>query len=319
MTAPRPLGRTGIDIQPLIFGGNVFGWTLDEAQSFAILDAFLDQGFDAIDTADVYSVWVPGNQSESERIIGRWMKARGNRDKVKIFTKVGMELGPERNGLSARWIAQAVEDSLKRLQTDHIDLYQSHRPDPETPQEETLRAYEDLVKAGKVRHVGASNFDAAQLGEALKLSAEKSLPRYETLQNEYNLLTREKIEGELQALAVQEEIGLIPFYALSAGFLTGKYRSEADFHKSPRGGGMGRFLTPKGLRVLAAMDEVAASTGAAHSEIALAWLLSRPGVTAPIASATSVAQVESLARGARLKLSDADLAKLTAAGEDQAA
>ncbi|MDD2869056.1 aldo/keto reductase [Neomegalonema sp.] len=319
MTSPRPLGRTGLDIQPLIFGGNVFGWTLDEAQSFAILDAFLDHGFDAVDTADVYSVWVPGNHSESERIIGRWMKARGARDKVKIFTKVGMELGPEKKGLSARWIAQAVEDSLKRLQTDRIDLYQSHTPDPETPQEETLRAYEDLVRAGKVRHVGASNFDAAQLGEALKLHADQGLPRYETLQNEYNLLTRHKTEGAVQDLAVREGIGLIPFYALSAGFLTGKYRSEADFGKSPRGAGMARFLTPKGLRVLAAMDEVAASTGAAHSEIALAWLLSRPGVTAPIASATSVAQLESLVRGVRLKLSEADLAKLTAAGEEPAA
>ncbi len=316
MTASRPLGRSGLQIAPLIFGGNVFGWTVDEAASFKILDAFVDQGFDAIDTADVYSRWVPGNESESEKIIGRWLKARGNRDKVKIFTKVGWEISPEHKGLSARWIERAFEDSLKRLQVDYVDLYQSHRPDPETPQEETLRAYEKLVAAGKVRAVGASNFDAPLLTEALKLSAEKALPRYETLQNEYNLFTRDKVEGPTGELALREGIGVIPFYSLAAGFLTGKYRSEADFGKSPRGGNMGRFLNPKGLRILAALDEVAARTGAAHSEIALAWLLSRPVVTAPIASATSVAQVESLARGARLVLSAEDLDLLTKAGEE---
>lgn len=318
MTAQRPLGRTGLEIAPLIFGGNVLGWTIDEAQSFAILDAFLDHGFDAIDTADVYSRWAPGNDGESEKILGRWFKARGNRSQVKLFTKVGWEIDPERKGLSARWIERAVEESLQRLQTDHIDLYQSHRPDPETPQEETLRAYENLIKAGKVRFIGASNFDAAQLGEALDLAAQ-GLPRYETLQNEYNLLARDKVEGAVQDLAVKEGIGLIPFYSLAAGFLTGKYRSEADLGQSPRGTSVSRFLTPKGLKILAAMDEVSESSGAAHSEIAIAWLLSRPGVAAPIASATSLKQLESLAKGAALRLSEADLAKLTAAGEEPAA
>ncbi len=312
----RRLGRTDIEISPLVLGTNVIGWTADEKTSFAILDAFVAEGFTAIDTADVYSRWVPGNDSESEKIIGRWLKARGNRAKVHLFTKVGMDMGRGKPvDLSAAWIAEAVEGSLKRLQTDYIDLYQSHRPDPDVPQEETLGAYAKLIKAGKVRFIGASNFDEVQLGEALRLAAEKSLPRYETLQNEYNLYTREKYEGAIQDLVVREGIGAIPFYALAAGFLTGKYRSEADLGKSARGQGVAtKFLNEKGLRVLAAMDAVAAETGAAHSEIALAWLNAQPGIAGPIASATSVEQLQGLVRGVRLTLSAEHLALLDQAG-----
>lgn len=310
------LGRTDIEIAPLVLGTNVVGWTADEKTSFAILDAFVAEGFTAIDTADVYSRWVSGNESESEKIIGRWLKARGNRDKVHVFTKVGMDMGRGREvDLSPAWIAEAVEGSLKRLQTDYIDLYQSHRFDPAIPQAETLAAYDKLIKAGKVRFIGASNFDASQLGEALRLSRESGLPRYQTLQNEYNLYTREKYEGALQDLAVKEDIGAIPFYALASGFLSGKYRSEADIGKSARGQGVKtKFLNDKGFRVLAAMDKVAAETGAALSEIALAWLAVQPGITGPIASATSVEQVHALARGVKLVLSSKHLTSLGEAG-----
>lgn len=311
----RPLGRSGISIPPLMLGGNVFGWTADEATSFAVLDAYVDEGFTAIDTADVYSRWVPGNDSESEKIIGRWMKARGNRDRVVIATKVGSDMGQGRRDLRASWIERAVEDSLRRLQTDVIDLYQTHWPDPLTPEEETLGAYDKLLKAGKVRAIGCSNYDAALLTRALAL-ADKGMPRYQTLQNEYNLYTRSAYEGAVQEMVVANGMGAIPYYSLAAGFLTGKYRSEADFGQSARGGGMAKYLNPRGLRILAAMDGVAARTGAKHAEIALAWVLAQRGITAPIASATSVQQVESLARGARLKLSAEDLAALTAAGAE---
>ena len=311
----RLLGRSGISIPPLMLGGNVFGWTADEAQSFAVLDAYVAEGFTAIDTADVYSRWVPGNDSESEKIIGRWMRARGNRDRVVIATKVGSDMGQGRRDLRASWIERAVEDSLRRLQTDVIDLYQTHWPDPLTPEEETLGAYEKLLKAGKVRAIGCSNYDAALLRRALDL-ADKGMPRYQTLQNEYNLYSRGAYEGAVQDMVVAGGMGAIPYYSLAAGFLTGKYRSEADFSKSARGGGMAKYLNPRGLGILAAMDGVAARTGAAHAEIAIAWVLAQPGITAPIASATSVAQVESLARGARLRLSPGDLAALTAAGKE---
>jgi aryl-alcohol dehydrogenase-like predicted oxidoreductase len=241
------------------------------------------------------------------------MRARGNRDRLVIATKVGSDMGQGRRDLRASWIVQAVEDSLSRLQTDVIDLYQTHWPDPETPEEETLGAYDKLLKAGKVRAIGCSNYDAALLTRALDLAA-KGLPRYQTLQNEYNLYSRSAYEGEVQALVVANGMGAVPYYSLAAGFLTGKYRSEADFGQSARGGGMAKYLNPRGLRILAAMDGVAARTGAAHAEIALAWVLAQPGITAPIASATSPAQVASLARGARLRLSAEDLAALTAAG-----
>ena len=309
----RPLGLSGISIPPLMLGSNVFGWTADQAASFAVLDAFVAEGFCAVDTADVYSRWVPGNDSESERIIGRWMKARGNRGQMVIATKVGSDMGQGRRDLRASWIVRAVEDSLLRLQTDVIDLYQTHWPDPATPEEETLGAYEVLLKAGKVRAIGCSNYDGALLGHALAL-ADKGLPRYQTVQNEFNLYTRDAYQGAVQDMVVAQGLGAIPYYSLAAGFLTGKYRSAADFGLSARGGGMGRYMNPRGLAILAAMDGVAARTGAKHAEIALAWVLAQPGITAPIASATSVAQVASLARGARLVLAAGDLAALTAAG-----
>lgn len=310
----RRLGQTDIHIQPLVLGANVFGWTADEETSFAVLDAYVAEGFTAIDTADVYSRWVPGNDSDSEKIIGRWMKARGNRDTVRIFTKVGSDMGQGKKDLSATWIATAVEGSLKRLQTDHIDLYQSHWPDPTVTHEETLAAYDKLVKAGKVRFIGCSNYDADMLGAALDVSRTKSMPRYETIQNEFNLYTRDRFEGAVQDRVLREGMSAIPYYSLASGFLTGKYRSEADFSKSPRDAGMARYLDAKGKKILAALDQVAASTGTAQAEIALAWLNAQPGIVGPLASATSVAQVQALARGARLELADADLTLLTDAG-----
>lgn len=310
----RRLGRTDIEIAPLVLGTNVAGWTADEKTCFAVFDAFVDAGFSAIDTADVYSRWVPGNDSESEKIIGRWMNARKNRRHVHVFTKVGSDIGQGKRDLSARWIEQAVEGSLKRLQTDYIDLCQSHWPDPTVRQEETLGAYDRLIKAGKVRHIGASNYDLALLTEALALSKSKALPRYETLQNEYNLYARSATEGPVQDLVVREGLSILTYYSLASGFLTGKYRSKADFGKSARGQGMAKYLDEKGLRILAALDAVSARTGAAQAEIALAWLNAQAGVAAPIASATSVDQLSVLMRGARLKLDAASLAELTEAG-----
>jgi len=310
----RSVGRSGLTIAPFILGTNTAGWTADQATSFDIFDAFTDQGFSAFDTADVYSRWVPGNDSESERILGRWMKARGNRDRVQIFTKVGMDLGAEGKGLSAAHIERAVEASLQRLQTDYIDLYQSHLFDAEVPQQETLTAYDRLIRAGKVRAIGCSNFDAAQLGEALTLSAAEGLPRYETVQNEYNLRTRHKYEGELQDLMLSQGLSLIPFYSLSAGFLTGKYRSEADLAQSPRGKSVSRYLNEDGLRVLAAMDQVTEARGASHAAVAIAWLLHQPWVLAPLASVTSVAQLTTLLEGVRLTLTEEDLSLLDLKG-----
>ena len=314
MTPLRRLGQTDIHIAPLVLGTNTAGWTADEATSFAIFDAFVDHGFSALDTADVYSRWVPGNDSESERIIGRWMKARGNRDKVHVLTKVGSDIGQGKRDLSAKWIMQAVEGSLARLQTDYIDLYQSHWPDPTVGQEETLEAYDRLIKAGKVRWIGCSNYDEALLSEALGISSAKGLPRYQTVQNEFNLLNRGAYEGAVKEIVLREGLSLIPYYSLSAGFLTGKYRTEADLDQGPRGTSVKRFMTERGMKVLAAMDEVASNTGATLAEIALAWVSAQPGVVGPLASATSVKQLESLARGARLQLGAEDMARLTAAG-----
>jgi aryl-alcohol dehydrogenase-like predicted oxidoreductase len=311
----RRLGRSDIAIEPLVLGTNVMGWTADEPTSFAVLDAFVAEGFSAIDTADVYSRWVPGNDSESERIIGRWQKARGLRDKIILATKVGSDMGQGRKDLRASWIAQAVEDSLRRLQTDYIDLYQSHWPDAQTPEEETLGAYDRLVKAGKVRVIGASNYDEKLLGHALAISAQKNLPRYQTLQNEFNLYARGSYEGAVQNLVVGEGLSALTYFSLASGFLTGKYRSKADLSKSQRGGGMAGYLNPKGFAILAALDDVAKRSGAAPAEISLAWINATPGVAAPIASATSVAQLESLARGARLVLSAEDVKILTDAGK----
>jgi len=312
----RRLGRSELFIEPLVLGTNVVGWTMDEATSFQVFDAYLDAGFNAIDTADSYSRWVPGNDSDSEKIIGRWMKARGNRDKVLVFTKVGSDMGQGHKDLSGKWIIEEVENSLRRLQTDYIDLYQSHWPDPTTPIAETLSAYDTLIKAGKVRYIGTSNQDAAMLAEALAVSKANGLPRYETLQNEYNLVTRDKFEGPVQDLCVAEEVSGIHYYGLASGFLTGKYRSADDAGKSPRGGGVvGKYLNERGLRILAALDQVAADHKAELGQVALAWVGAQPGVAAPIASATSVEQLHSLVRGATLTLNARDLALLEAAGK----
>ena len=311
----RSLGRSDVKVAPWCLGGNVFGWTADEKTSFDLLDAFVDAGFDFIDTADVYSSWVPGHRGgESETVIGNWVAARQNRDRVVIATKLGMGQ-PGRDGrLDRSYIIESIEGSLKRLKTDYIDLYQSHRDDEATPQEETLQAYADLIKAGKVRIIGASNFSAARLGSSLEISAEKGLPRYETLQPLYNLADREAFETGLKPLCLAEGIGVIPYYALGAGFLTGKYRSEADFGKSPRGGRMDRYLNPRGFRILAALDAAAARHEVEPAAIAMAWLMAQPTIAAPIASATSLAQFRTIATGTLLALSPADLEAL-----DQAA
>ncbi len=310
----HPLGGTGLSIAPLMFGGNVFGWTADEAMSFRLLDAFVDAGFNAIDTADVYSRWVPGHVGgESETIIGAWMKARGARHRVMIATKVGMELGPDRTGLSPRWIAQSVEDSLKRLGTDHIDLYQAHRPDPAVPIAETLGAFQRLIEQGKVRAIGASNYDAAQLAEALDVAEAQGLPRYATLQPKYNLMDRAEFEDALQPLCVARQVAVIPFYGVAAGFLTGKYRSPADIEGRPRAKALAAYANDRGWRVIAALDAVAARLGAAPVEVAIAWLRTRPALAAPIASATSPEQLAALLRGATLALDAAAIATLDAA------
>ena len=308
----RPLGRSGLSIAPLVFGGNVFGWTVDEKTSFDLLDAFVDAGFNAIDTADVYSSWAPGNKGgESETIIGKWLKANpAKRDKVLLLTKVGSDMGQGHRDLSAGWIAKAVEDSLRRLQTDVIDLYQSHWPDERVPYEETLGAYDTLIKAGKVRAIGTSNLDATQLKQALDVSQAKKLPRYETLQPEYNLYDRSSFDGPLRDLCRAEGLGVITYFSLASGFLSGKYRSEADVGKSKRGGGMTKYLNPRGTGILAALDAVAARHDAKPAEIALAWVMARDGVTAPIASATSRDQLASLAKSAEIGLTAADVAAL---------
>ena len=302
----RKLGNTGFDVAPLAFGGNVFGWTVDEATSFRLLDAFVDAGFNLIDTADSYSRWVTGHQGgESETIIGRWIAARGRHDDVVIATKVGSDMGLGRKCLRKDYILQAAEASLRRLQVDAIDLYQSHWDDETTPLDETLEAYATLIAQGKVRAIGASNLSADRLQQALDVSARNDLPRYLTLQPPYNLYDRATFEGPLASLCIREGIGVISYFSLAAGFLTGKYRSEADFAKSARGGGMSKYLNPRGLRILAALDRVAADKHATPAAVALAWLIDRPGLTAPIASATSVEQLGGLIAATRLRL-DAD-------------
>ena len=307
----RQLGSTGFEVAPLAFGGNVFGWTVDEPTSFRLLDAFVDTGFNLIDTADSYSRWAPGHRGgESETIIGRWIARRGRHDDVVIATKVGSDMGLGYRCLRADYIVQAVEQSLRRLQVEAIDLYQSHWDDDKTPLEETLKAYARLIEQGKVRAIGASNLDAARLAEALETSRQHRLPRYQTLQPLYNLYDRDSFEGPLAELCLRERIGVITYYSLAAGFLTGKYRSEADFAKSQRGAGMQKYLNPRGLRILAALDDVARSCDATPAQVALAWLIARPGVTAPIASATSSAQLDELIAATRLELEAEALAAL---------
>jgi aryl-alcohol dehydrogenase-like predicted oxidoreductase len=304
----RRLGKSGIEIAPLMFGGNIFGWTVDEATSFKLLDRFVAAGLNAIDTADTYSMWAPGNKGgESETVIGNWLKSRGGRDKVVIATKVGWD--QPQGGLGRDRILAKAEASLKRLQTDYIDLYQSHIDDTVTPLEETLAAHQRLIEQGKVRAIGCSNIAAPRLAEALKVSATKGLPRYESLQPHYNLYERSGYEHELEPLVVKESIGVIPYFSLASGFLTGKYRSEADAGKSARGGKAAAMLDTRGLAILAALDEVAARTRSTPAAVALAWLMARPGLTAPIASATSLAQLDELIAAPRLKL-DADSVKL---------
>jgi aryl-alcohol dehydrogenase-like predicted oxidoreductase len=302
----RKLGSTGFEVAPLALGGNVFGWTADEAISFKLLDAFVGRGFNLIDTADSYSRWAAGHQGgESETVIGRWIARRKRHDDVVIATKVGSDMGQGHKVLRKDYILQAAEASLRRLQVDCIDLYQSHWDDENTPLEETLAAYEQLIRQGKVKAIGASNLTAPRFALALETSKAKKLPRYATLQPHYNLYERTSFEGELQSLCVRENIGVITYFSLAAGFLTGKYRSEADFGKSARGPGMKKFLNPRGMKILGALDAVAKRRGATPAQIALAWLMARPGVTAPIASATNLDQLTEILRATEIRL-DAD-------------
>ena len=296
------LGNSNLEVSRLCFGGNVFGWTADEATSFKLLDAFLDAGFNFVDTADSYSTWVAGHKGgESETVIGKWFKARGNRDKVILATKVGSEVAG-RKGLSRDYILGEVEESLRRLQTDYIDLYQSHRDDANTPVEETLEAYTQLVKQGKVRVIGASNFSAERLEMSLQTSRKHGYCRYESLQPNYNLYDRAEYETKLEPLCVKENLGVIPYFSLASGFLTGKYRTQADLEKSARGKFVQKYMNDRGRRIVAALEQVAMEKGSTAARVAIAWLMARPSITAPIASATSLDQLNELVEAARLKL-----------------
>jgi aryl-alcohol dehydrogenase-like predicted oxidoreductase len=298
----RRLGQSSLEVSPLCFGGNVFGWTADESTSFKLLDAFVAAGFNFIDTADSYSTWVAGHKGgESETIIGKWLKARGNRDKVIIATKVGSEVAGKK-GLSKSYILSEVEESLRRLQTDYIDLYQSHRDDPGTNVEETLEAYAELVKQGKVRVIGASNFTAERLESSLQASRKHGYPRYESLQPNYNLYDRADYETRVEALCVKENLGVIPYFSLASGFLTGKYRSQADLEKSARGKFVQKYMNERGLRIVDTLERVAKEHDSTPAQVALAWLISRPSITAPIASATSLEQLDQLVQATKLKL-----------------
>jgi aryl-alcohol dehydrogenase-like predicted oxidoreductase len=311
----RALGKSGISVAPFGFGGNVFGWTADERRSFELLDAFVDAGFSLVDTADVYSAWVDGHKGgESETVLGNWLKKTGKRDRIVLATKVGHELMPGSQGLKRDYIVKAVEASLKRLQTDHIDLYQSHQDDPKTPVSETLETYASLIKAGKVRAIGASNFSAARLEESLRYSRERGIPRYETLQPLYNLCDRD-FEKELQPLCVREGLGVINFYTLAAGFLTGKYRTEADLSKSVRGPrSVSRYMNEHGMKILGALDSVSKRLRVAPASVAVAWVNSRASIAAPLASATNLEQLKDLIAGAKLTLDADALAELDRAG-----
>jgi aryl-alcohol dehydrogenase-like predicted oxidoreductase len=299
----RKLGNSGMEVAPLSFGGNVFGWTVDEPTGFKLLDAFVDAGFNLIDTADVYPKWAPGCQGgESEALIGKWLERSGRRKDVLIATKVGMELAPDRKGLSKAYILRSAEESLRRLRTDHIDLYQSHKDDPTTPLEETLEAYDQLIRAGKVRAIGASNYSRERLALALEASAKNGLPRYESLQPEYSLSERAEYESALEPLCRQKNLGVITYFSLASGFLTGKYRSEADIAGSARLQFLKKYLNGRGLRIVAALDGIARQMNSTPARVAIAWLIARPSVTAAIASATSLAQLNDLIEATRLKL-----------------
>jgi len=308
----RKLGQSSLELFPLALGTNVFGWTIDEPSSFELLDAFTGEGFSFIDTADVYSRWGEGNKGgESETIIGNWLRKSGKRKDVIIATKVGSDMGQGKIDLTKEYIIRAAEDSLRRLQTDTIDLYQTHFDDNTTPVEETLAAYDQLIREGKVRYIGASNLTPGRLKDSLKATKEKGLPRYESFQPEYNLYSRDSFEGELQQLCIRENLGVITYFSLAAGFLTGKYRGEADLHKSKRGHGMDKYFTPRGFRILDALDKVAARHSVTPATVALAWLIAQPGVTAPISSATSLKQLNTLTEAAKLQLDKESLQQLT--------
>ncbi|HZS48256.1 MAG TPA: aldo/keto reductase [Blastocatellia bacterium] len=316
----RKLGRSNLEITPLVFGCNVFGWTADESMSFKLLDRFIDAGFNMIDTADMYATWIQKG-GISETIIGKWLKRTGKRDKVLIATKVGMEMSPEKKGLSKAYILSEVEESLHRLQTDYIDLYQSHRDDSETPMEETLEAFSELVKQGKVRVIGASNYKGDRLKESLSVSERLGYPRYESLQPLYNLYDRADYEKDLEPLCLKESIGVIPYFSLAAGFLTGKYRSEDDLSKSPRGERVKKYLNDRGTRILNALDQVSKAVNASPAMVSLAWMIARPSITAPIASATNLEQLEVLIKATQLKLDQSSIELLnqaSAPNEDEA-
>ena len=310
----RKLGRSELTVAPLAFGGNVFGWTIDEPNSFKLLDTFTGAGFNLIDTADVYSKWVSGNKGgESETIIGNWLKQSGKREQVIIATKVGGEMGPQQKGTSKAYITKAVEDSLRRLQTDYIDLYQTHFDEETTPVEETLATYAELIRAGKVRVIGTSNMSPERLTLSLHNSENYGYPRYETLQPEYNLYDRQKFETSYMPICEEHGLSVIPYYALASGFLSGKYRSKADVSKSPRGQKALSYLNDRGMKILAALDEVAARYKTNPASVAIAWLAQRPGIAAPIASATSVEQLEELMMASKLGLDQAAMEQLNGA------
>ncbi|HLH08087.1 MAG TPA: aldo/keto reductase [Terriglobales bacterium] len=307
----RKLGNSHLQVAPLAFGGNVFGWTADEATSFKLLDAFISEGFNLIDTADSYSRWVPGHKGgESEAIIGNWIHSRRNREQVIIATKVGSDMGQGKKDLSKRWVLEEAEESLRRLRTDYIDLYQSHWDDVATPVEETLEAYAQLVQQGKVRVIGASNLSAERLSESLKVSKQKGFSRYESLQPNYNLYDRAEFEKNLEPICVTGNLGVIPYFSLASGFLTGKYRSEADLANRARGAFVKKYLDERGMRILKALDDVSAAHHVKPAQVAIAWLIARPSITAPIASATSIDQLKELIEATRLRLSKEDIEKL---------
>jgi len=313
----RRLGNSGLEIGPLAFGGNVFGWTADDAQSFRLLDAFVDSGLNLVDTADVYSTWVPGHQGgESESVMGRWFKTSGKRDRVIVATKLGKPMGEGKKGLSRSYMQRAVEDSLRRLQTDYIDLYQAHEDDPNTPLEETMGAFGELMKQGKVRAIGASNYKAARLAEALKVSKENGLPRYESLQPLYNLYDRAAYENELEPLCRKEGLGVISYFSLGSGFLSGKYRLQQDLENRARKGMLGKYMNDRGMRILSALDDVAKQKHSTQARVALAWLMAQPTITAPLVSATTLEQWSDIVQATRLSLDASDVDRLNQASAE---